>query len=56
MAAPQVLVVGGGIIGSATAYYLAQKGARPVVLEAVSPACSASGKAGARRCSCDLLT
>lgn len=46
-AAPlSVAVVGGGIIGSATAYYLSQKGARPVVLEAIGPACSASGKAG----------
>lgn len=46
MAAPQVVVVGGGIIGAATAYYLSAKGARPIVVEAVSPACSASGKAG----------
>lgn len=46
-AAPQVLVCGGGIIGAATSYYLAQKGARPVVVEATGPACSASGKAGA---------
>lgn len=43
----QVVVVGGGIIGAATAHYLAAKGARPLVLEACSPACSASGKAGA---------
>ncbi|KAI7843995.1 hypothetical protein COHA_002533 [Chlorella ohadii] len=42
----QVVVVGGGIIGAATAHYLAAKGARPLVLEACSPACSASGKAG----------
>ncbi|PSC72675.1 oxidoreductase TDA3 [Micractinium conductrix] len=46
MAAPQVLVVGGGLIGAATAFYLSKKGAKPIVLEAVSPACSASGKAG----------
>lgn len=46
MAAPQVVVVGGGIIGASTAYYLSAKGARPIVIEAVSPACSASGKAG----------
>lgn len=45
-AAMQVVVVGGGIIGAATAHYLAAKGARPLVLEACSPACSASGKAG----------
>lgn len=42
----QVLVVGGGVVGAACAYYLSAKGARPIVLEAVSPACSASGKAG----------
>ena len=42
----QVVVVGGGIIGAATAHYLAAKGARPLVVEACSPACSASGKAG----------
>ncbi|PRW56176.1 oxidoreductase TDA3 [Chlorella sorokiniana] len=42
----QVVVVGGGIIGAATAHYLAAKGAQPLVLEACSPACSASGKAG----------
>ena len=50
MAAPQVLVVGGGLIGAATAFYLSKKGAKPIVLEAVSPACSASGKAG--ECCC----
>lgn len=48
----QVVVVGGGIIGAATAHYLAAKGARPLVLEACSPACSASGKAGAACAAC----
>ncbi|EFN58873.1 hypothetical protein CHLNCDRAFT_140762 [Chlorella variabilis] len=48
MAAPQLVVVcGGGVIGSAVAYYLAVKhGTKPIVVEAVAPACSASGKAG----------
>lgn len=51
MAAPQLVVVcGGGVIGSAVAYYLAVKhGTKPIVVEAVAPACSASGKAGGWR-------
>lgn len=44
--AHQVVICGGGIIGAATAYYLTQKGVQPLVLEAVAPACSSSGKAG----------
>src|SRR5262245_11321421 len=40
---PDVLVVGGGIIGLATAYYLADRGARVQVLEAGSIASGASG-------------
>ena len=42
----QVVVAGGGVIGAACAYYLAQRGLKPTVLEACTPACSASGKAG----------
>ena len=42
----RVYVCGGGVIGASVAYYLAQRGVKPVILEAVSPACSASGKAG----------
>jgi glycine/D-amino acid oxidase-like deaminating enzyme len=41
-----VVVAGGGVVGASVAYYLAQRGARPTVLEACTPACSASGKAG----------
>ena len=43
---PQVVIAGGGVIGAATAYYLSQRGIHPVVIEACTPACSASGKAG----------
>ncbi|GAB4820859.1 hypothetical protein N2152v2_007905 [Parachlorella kessleri] len=42
----RVYVCGGGVIGASVAYYLAQRGVKPVILEATSPACSASGKAG----------
>ncbi|KAL4857919.1 ATP-binding cassette sub-family G member 2 [Chlorella vulgaris] len=41
-----VAIVGGGVIGAATAFYLSKQGARCTVLEATGPACSASGKAG----------
>lgn len=44
--APQVVIAGGGVIGAATAYYLSQRGYRPVVVEACTVACHASGKAG----------
>lgn len=40
---PDVLVVGGGIIGLATAYFLADRGARVQVIEAGTIACGASG-------------
>jgi len=44
--AQQVVIAGGGVIGAATAYYLSARGVKPTVVEACSPACSASGKAG----------
>lgn len=45
--AQQVVIAGGGIIGASSAYFLAQKfGLKPVVVEASTTACSASGKAG----------
>ena len=44
--AQQVVIAGGGIIGASSAYYLALKGLKPVVIDACTPACSASGKAG----------
>ena len=46
MAGLQVVVCGGGVIGASVSYFLSLRGAKPVVLEAVGPACSASGKAG----------
>ena len=43
---PQVVVVGGGVIGSATAFYLSKEGVRVTVLEKCGVACHSSGKAG----------
>ncbi|PAA46245.1 hypothetical protein BOX15_Mlig007197g1, partial [Macrostomum lignano] len=43
---PPVIIVGGGIIGSSTAYYLAKRGVRSLLLESVGVASGASGKAG----------
>jgi len=40
---PDVLVVGGGIIGLATAYFLAERGARVQLIEAETIASGASG-------------
>ncbi|PNW71927.1 hypothetical protein CHLRE_16g671450v5 [Chlamydomonas reinhardtii] len=50
-AKPRVVICGGGIIGAATAYYLARTGGpevarRVMVVEREAPACAASGKAG----------
>jgi len=42
----QVVVCGGGIVGCATAYFLALKGVKPVVVERNEVACAASGHAG----------
>lgn len=42
----RVVISGAGIIGASTAYYLSQRGVKPIVLDACTPACSASGKAG----------
>jgi glycine/D-amino acid oxidase-like deaminating enzyme len=41
--APHVIVVGAGIIGACTAYFLAEAGARVTVLDALVPAAGASG-------------
>lgn len=41
-----IVIAGGGIIGAATAYYLALKGSPSIVVEATRVACSSSGKAG----------
>jgi glycine/D-amino acid oxidase-like deaminating enzyme len=42
----RVLIVGGGVIGSATAYFLTRAGAEVTVIERTSVACAASGKSG----------
>lgn len=39
----RVVICGGGIIGCATAYYLAQLGLPPVLVEQEEVACAASG-------------
>ena len=41
-----VVICGAGIIGAATAYYLAQKGIKATVVDRGGIACSSSGKAG----------
>ena len=40
-----VVIVGGGIVGSATAYYLAKGGAKVVLLEKGDIACEQSSRA-----------
>lgn len=45
-ASRQVVVIGGGIVGSSTAYYLKKRGANVTILEGSSIAAGASGKAG----------
>ncbi len=42
--APDVLVLGAGIVGAATAYFLAQKGFRVLLVEGEAPAWGASGR------------
>lgn len=42
----RVLVIGGGVIGVCTAYFLSKKGASVTLIEQSSIACAASGKAG----------
>jgi glycine/D-amino acid oxidase-like deaminating enzyme len=42
----KVLVLGAGVIGAATAFFLARAGAETVLVERTEPACAASGKAG----------
>ena len=44
--APRVVILGGGIQGVATAYFLAQRGVPSTIVERVEIAAAASGKAG----------
>lgn len=43
---PQVVILGGGIQGTATAFYLSQRGVPSTIVERCSIAAAASGKAG----------
>jgi glycine/D-amino acid oxidase-like deaminating enzyme len=43
-AGPDVIVLGAGIVGAATAYFLAQKGFRVLLIEGEAPAWGASGR------------
>merc|ERR1719171_1230948 len=45
-AGSRVAIVGGGIIGSASAHFLAKRGYKPVVIEQCGVACHSSGKTG----------
>src|SRR5581483_7704860 len=42
----RVVICGGGVIGTATAYFLSRRGVSPIVVEAVAVGCAASGKSG----------
>jgi len=42
----RVVICGGGVIGASIAYFLSQRGARPIVVERTGVACAASGKSG----------
>ena len=42
----KVIIIGGGIIGSSVAYYLAKRGVSAIVIERCGVACAASGRAG----------
>ena len=42
----RVLIVGGGVIGAAIAYFLSRRGAQVIVVERTGVACAASGKSG----------
>jgi glycine/D-amino acid oxidase-like deaminating enzyme len=46
MSARRVAICGGGVIGAAIAYFLARRGARPIVIERHEVAGAASGKSG----------
>jgi heterodisulfide reductase subunit A-like polyferredoxin len=43
---PKVVIIGGGIHGATTSYYLSQRGYQPVIIEKTNIASAASGKSG----------
>ena len=45
MASPRIVVCGAGAIGASVAYFLARRGAAPVVVDRARPGAAASGKA-----------
>ena len=45
MTPPRIVVCGAGAIGASTAYFLARRGARPVVVNRARPGAAASGRA-----------
>jgi glycine/D-amino acid oxidase-like deaminating enzyme len=44
MASGRIVICGAGVIGAATAWFLARRGARPLVVDRARPAAAASGK------------
>jgi glycine/D-amino acid oxidase-like deaminating enzyme len=42
----RVVICGGGAVGACLAYFLARRGAKPIVIERAGVACAASGKSG----------
>ena len=45
-AASEIIVVGGGLLGICAAYWLARRGARPVIIEREAPGAGATGRNG----------
>lgn len=42
----RVIICGGGVIGASIAYFLTNRGVKPIIVERTGVACAASGKAG----------
>ncbi len=42
----RIVICGGGVIGASIAYFLARRGAAPIVVDRTGVACAASGKSG----------
>ena len=45
MSTPRIVVCGAGVVGASVAYFLARRGAKPVVVDRARPGAAASGKA-----------